>query len=96
MSQLEVPTTIPVPSADLINYRFDEADKKFATMSNKLDQILLQNSQFVTESHVEKMIDDATQPFKDTIANYRWYWRTVFTAMLLCMGGVIAALIQRH
>jgi Flp pilus assembly protein TadB len=31
--------TVPLPSADLINYRFDQTDKKFEEMFTKMDNL---------------------------------------------------------
>lgn len=89
--QLEAPTTIPVPSADLINYRFDQSDKKFEEMNNKLDQILVQNSHFVSEADVQRLISNAIKPTTDTLANWRWYWRAMFTAITLALFTAVAS-----
>lgn len=85
----EAPTSIPVPSADLINYRFDQTDKKFEDMSNKLDQILVQNSHFITESEVKKLISDSIQPTKDTLNDWRWYWRAMFSAIVVALAASV-------
>lgn len=94
--QLQAQASVTVPSADLINYRFDEADKKFAAMGTKLDAILSQNANFITEDKVNKIVTEAVQPIRDTMANYRWYWRAMFVAVLAALGGVVTALIERH
>lgn len=94
--QFEAPATIPVPSADLINYRFDQSDKKFEEMNNKLDQILIQNSHFVEQAEVQRMIDATLKPTQDTLTNWRWYWRALFTAMVIASGTAIVGIWSHH
>lgn len=93
---LEAPTTVNVPSADLINYRFDQTDKKFEDVGTKLDQILIQNQHFVTEDRVAAMIADSLRPIHQTFEIHRWYWRAIFTATLLALGTAVANLILKH
>jgi hypothetical protein len=42
----EAAAVVPLPSADLINYRFDQTDGKFAEISRKIDKI---SGSFVTK-----------------------------------------------
>jgi hypothetical protein len=91
-----VPASIPVPSADLINYRFDQSDKRFDDMSNKLDQILMQNANFVTEQQVQKLIDNSLQATNDTLNSWRWYLRALVSATLLALATAIFNLLTRH
>lgn len=79
-----VQPTISMPSSDLITYRFDQTDKKLDSLDKKFDA---QSAIFATKEElgsINKRLD-----------NYTWYWRTVFTSVLLLLGGVIAALIER-
>lgn len=81
-------TSIPLPSADLITYRFDQTDKKFDDLNLKLDKL---TNNFASKEELQYVKEEADKTF----ANYRWYWRSIFTALLLCIGGIIAALIER-
>lgn len=90
--KLEAPTTISVPSADLINYRFDVTDQKFREMNTKLDTILMQTAHFVSEDQVSKMITEALAPTKETITTWRWYWRAIVSAVLLALAAAIASI----
>lgn len=79
-----VQPTISMPSADLINFRFDQTDKNIATLDRK---VVALTSTYATKeelSSVTRRLD-----------NYTWYWRTVFASMIVVIGGVIAALIER-
>lgn len=77
--------TIPLPSADLINYRFDQADKRFEEMNRKLDTLLFQNSQFITEDKVQTMIDFTLKPINHTLDSYR-------RAITLTISGILVSL----
>lgn len=82
---LEAPTSIPVPSADLINYRFDQAEKRLEDMNTKLDTILIRNAHFMTEEQIDKKIAECVDPIEKTLSTYRWYIRAVFSAALLAI-----------
>lgn len=88
----QAPTSVSVPSADLINYRFDQSDKKFDEMGEKLDRILVQNAHFVSESDTKQLITEALKPYKESITNYRWYLRALFVAFVTALGTAIAGL----
>lgn len=73
-----------LPSSDLIIYRFDQTDKKIEDLDHKFDSMGILYASKEELAAVNKRLDD-----------YKWYWRTVFTALLLCVGGIIAALVHR-
>lgn len=81
----EVIPTVQMPSADLINFRFDQTDKG---MSELKDMISALAGTFVTKEEF--------QDVNRRLDSYTWYWRTIFTSILLLVGGVIAALIERR
>lgn len=74
-----------MPSSDLITYRFDQTDKKLDALDKKFD----------TQAAIYATKDELNTLTK-RIDNYTWYWRAVFTGLLLTIGGVITALIQRR
>lgn len=77
-----VQPTISMPSADLINFRFDQTDKNIAALDKKVVDLTSTYASKEELSIISKRLD-----------NYTWYWRAVFTAILLCGGGIIAALV---
>lgn len=79
-----VQPTISMPSSDLITYRFDQTDKKLDALDKKFDS---QASLYATK--------DELAVTNKRLDNYTWYWRTVFTSILILIAGVIAALIER-
>jgi hypothetical protein len=88
---LDAPASVSVPSADLINYRFDQSDKKFEEMNKKLDQILLQNAHFLSEAQVEKLVAEAVRPTQDAMESWRWYMRAMVSAVLIALATAIAS-----
>jgi hypothetical protein len=91
---LEAPTSIAVPSADLINYRFDQTDERFKEMNTKLDAILTQNSHFITEDRTAKMIKEAVDPINTTLLTYRWWYRTLLATVMLAFLTALFGLIH--
>ena len=94
-AKLEAPATNTVPSADLINYLFDQTDKRFDEMNKKLDAIFSQNAHFVTEDRVREIVRDAIKPTEDALGSYRWYWRSLVVAVILSIFTAVASLIVR-
>jgi len=92
---LNAPTAVAVPSADLINYRFDQTDKRFEDMGNKLDQLLMQNTHFLDEDQVKRLVSDTVRPINDQLASYRWYLRACFSAAILAFASA-AFLVVLH
>jgi len=86
---------VPMPSADLMNYFIKETKDNFVAVNTKLDVILSQNANFITEERAQQIVNTALQPYKSQSDNQRWYWRAVVTAILFCLGGVVVALIKR-
>jgi len=90
---LDAPATVTVPSADLINYRFDITDKRFEEMSNKLDTLLLQNTHFLTDEQVKRVVGETVSPIQDRLDSYRWYVRASFSAAILAFLTTLATLV---
>lgn len=96
MSQLDAPVSVSVPSSDLINYRFDQADKRFAEMGDKLDALLLQNTHFLTDDQVRRLVGDSLKPVQDRLDSYRWYVRASFSAAVISFLSVIALILYHR
>lgn len=86
MGSPDVPVqpTVAMPSADLITFRFDQTDKNIAALDRKIDSYA---GTFVTKEELESI--------KQQLSNYTWYWRSIFTALLLCIVGIVGALIEK-
>src|SRR5215469_10739603 len=81
------PATVTLPSADLINFRFNKIDENqldtnrvLAETNKKLDKIMVQNARLITEERAQQLINDATNPIYNTINGYRNWAVAVFTA----------------
>lgn len=94
-AKLEAPPMISVPSADLINYRFDMTDRRFDEMTKKLDAIYAQNAHFVDETRVREIVKEVVKPTEDTLSGYRWYWRTLVGAVILAIATGVASFILK-
>lgn len=81
----QVQPTISMPSADLITYRFDQTDKK-------VEELKLLVTTMTTTFATNERVND----LEKRLDNYSWYWRAVFTGLILTIAGVIVALIQRR
>jgi hypothetical protein len=92
-AKLEAPPMISVPSADLINYRFDITEKRFDEMTRKLDAIFAQNAHFVDESRVREIVKEVIKPTEDTLGGYRWYWRTLVAAVILAIATAVGGIL---
>lgn len=85
--KIDVPTPVPsvsMPSADLINFRFDQNDRKTDSLSRKLDKLTIH---FATK---EEFMDLRNQVDKWSVR----IWGLAITIIILA-GGVIAAFIER-
>lgn len=96
MSQLDAPVSVSVPSSDLINYRFDQADKRFAEMGEKLDTLLLQNTHFLTDAQVKVLVSDTIKPFQDRLDSYRWYIRASFSATVIAVMSTVVVILTNR
>lgn len=81
-----------MPSADLINYRFDQADKQFAEISGKIDHLA---NNFVTKEELQVVVNDL-----ESFKNDRKWWTRMMTsasisALLVSLGTLIVYLILR-
>lgn len=79
----------PDNNPGVIAYRVGQLEKTviqgFKEHNDKLDAL---TGTFATNERVNEL--------ERRIDNYTWYWRAVFTGLLLTAGGVITALIQRR
>lgn len=80
-----VQATISMPSADLITYRFDQNDKK-------LEELKL----LVTTMSATFATNERVNDLEKRLDNYTWYWRAVFSGLIVAIAGVLVALIQRR
>lgn len=76
--------TVPLPSSDLIVYRFDQTDKKIDALDKKFGEMTHVYATKEEFNIITKRLD-----------NYTWYWRAVFTGFLLTVSGIVIALIKR-
>lgn len=98
---------IPVPSADLINYRFDQNDKalkemkdestkRFDALNTKLDDI---TTTFLTKEEAHSLKEEHDKDIRAIWKKFddqRWYWRAIVTAVLLCFATAVAELLTKH
>lgn len=92
---IEIPASVPMPSADLINFRFDQQDKKFDELNAKLDALTIgfltkEEARNLKEEH-DKDISALWKKFDDQ----RWYWRAVFTCGLTLVAGVVSVYLTK-
>lgn len=80
----EIVPSVNMPSADLINFRFDQNDKKTDELGSKLDNLI---HNFASKEE----LDDVKRRM-DTWTKYGW---SVFVTLLIIIGGLIAAYIER-
>lgn len=93
MSNLDAPVSVSVPSSDLINYRFDQADKRFAEMGEKLDTLLMQNAHFLNDQQVKSLVAETMKPFQDRLDSYRWYIRAAFSAAVISFLSTLGIIL---
>lgn len=80
-----IPTTpVPMPSADLVTFRFDQIDKEMTSLHTKLDGLTVNFATKDEVSIINKRLD-----------NYTWYWRAIVTAVLTALGIAIVALLTK-
>lgn len=82
--------SIPLPSADLINYRFDQNDLQFEKLNKKLDDM---TTNFVTQAYVAKLKADADEKHQnlqkqldDIRSSAKWWVGTIIAA-----AGIVVA-----
>lgn len=86
-AKIEIPAPIPsvqMPSADLINFRFDQSDRKTDEISSKLDTM---SETFATKEELR-----AVHKRLDNWIKYGW---SMFITALVIIGGLIAAYIEK-
>lgn len=92
-----------MPSADLINFRFDQSDKQMSEVNRKLDHL---TNSFVTKEEVAALRDECNmkiaeiQRSADTDkANRRWWNRMLatatFSALFVSLGTLIIYVILK-
>lgn len=82
--ETHIQPTISMPSSDLITYRFDQTDKKLDALDKKFDA---QATIYATKEELSAQ--------SARLDNWQWYFRAIFTGLILLAAGVIAALIER-
>lgn len=98
--------TVPMPSADLINFRFDQQDKSikelkadnkqnFDALSNKLDML---TNTFITKEEARVLKEERDAKFREIdkkFSSYQWYWRAAVVAILSAISMAAAGLIAK-
>lgn len=87
---------IPLPSADLITYRFDQTDKRFDELNETLKDFA---GTFMTKEEIMSLKaqhDKDISDIWDKFADLRWYWRVLFSSALLAVATAVAALMIRR
>ena len=84
--------TVPLPSADLINYRFDQADRQFDKLNKKLDDM---TTNFVTSAYVAQLVSDGDkkhtalqQQIDDIKRNAKWWVGVILTICTIAVAAV--------
>lgn len=75
--------SVQMPSADLINYRFDQTDKNIAALTELVTSL---TATFATKEELGVLVR--------RVDNFVWYWRALVTALLLALAGAIVNLIR--
>lgn len=98
-AQAVVPS-VQMPSADLINYRFDQNDKNvkelkdesaknFEDLNGKLDTL---TNTFATKEEL-KVVDDVHKAevaaINKRLDNFVWYWRALIIAVFTALSGAV-------
>lgn len=92
-----------MPSADLINFRFDQSDKQMSEVSRKLDHL---SNSFVTKEEVAAFRDECNMKIADIQrqadadkANRRWWNRMLatatFSALFVSLGTLFIYVILK-
>lgn len=83
---------IPLPSADLINYRFDQNDRQFEKLNKKLDDM---TTNFVTQAYITELKSESDAKHKDfqkqiddIKKNAKWWVGTI-----VAIAGIIVATV---
>jgi hypothetical protein len=86
MSDKDMPlTAVPLLSADLVKYRFDQIDGKMDKFDRKLDDLA---NNYYTKEEVNFLIDKNTVKTQDVakqLETMRWYWRTIVAAVIVSL-----------
>ena len=86
------PVEIPkLPSADLINYRFDQIDGSFKeikdTLRNMQEQAVPRSEIMMMKKERDDKIMDIQDQVDELKANNKWWFRSIITALLLAIAS---------
>lgn len=95
-----------MPSADLLNYRFDQVDQNFKEVKEQLAALV---SNFITKEEAQMLKDErdakiealriehgnALKALTDRLDTQRWYWRAIVTAVLFALAASLGSLFIR-
>lgn len=78
-----IPTTpVPMPSADLVTFRFDQMDKEMSSLHSKLDNLTINFATKEEFATVQRQMD-----------NWRWYLRAMVVAVFTALSTAIGSLL---
>lgn len=87
-----IQASVQVPSSDLINYRFDQADIQFDKLNKKLDDM---TNHFVTTAYLadlklegDKRHTELQNQIDAINRNARWWVGTLLTVATVVIGAV--------
>lgn len=89
----EVVPSVQMPSADLINFRFDQTDRQFDELKNTLTKL---TNNFVTREEAQALREERDGRIAEItrrLDSYRWYMRSIISAVLLALFTATASLL---
>lgn len=84
---------VQMPSADLINFRFDQNDKNVAELKDMVGKL---TNNFITKEEAQMLKeerDTAIAAVNKRLDNWQWYWRTIISGVVLALATAIAAIV---
>lgn len=93
MAEPKVVPSVQMPSADLINFRFDQNDKNVAELKEMVGKL---TTNFLTKEEAQVLKDErdsAINAVNKRLDNWQWYWRALVSAALLALGTAIAGIV---
>lgn len=85
--------TIPLPSADLIVYRFDQTDRRMDGLNLKVDDGFNSlGSKLDNMVHIFATKEELNEITK-RLDNWQWYWRALISAVLIALATSIVSVI---
>lgn len=98
MANAKEPRIVPsvqMPSADLINFRFDQNDKNVAELKEMVGGL---TNNFLTKDEAQMLKEErdaAISSVNQRLDNFVWYWRALIVAVLTALATAVAGLVQK-